>query len=472
MARIVVLGAGVVGLGGAMLLADDGHDVTVLERDSTDPATSPEEAWERWERKGVNQFRLPHLFLARYRAIVDSELPGVAASIDSFGGLRMNPLEEIPESIRGPLRPEDADAELLTARRPVMEAAVGAAASATQRLEVRRGETVESLLTGPSTQPGTIHVTGVRTTGGAEVRADLVVDLMGRRSPMPRLLEEAGARAPHEELEDSGFMYYARHFRSTNGTLPFAFGPALQHVGTITSLTLAGDNGTWGVVLVTSAKDKALLGLRDPVRWDAAVRSLPLVAHWLDGVPLDDKVTTMSKIEDRIRTYVPDGKPVATGVVAVGDAWACSNPSLGRGASFGMLHAQVLRDVVRDVGLEDHLEFAIAFQAATDAELLPWYSWTRDTDRHRLREIEAHLEGREYEPNDERYELAQALGSAVTKDPDLLRLFLRSALVLDRLDAALDDPQTVDRIRALGGDWREEPLNGPSRDEFVKLVTG
>ena len=33
MARIVMVGGGMVGLGGALLLRRDGHDVTVLERD-------------------------------------------------------------------------------------------------------------------------------------------------------------------------------------------------------------------------------------------------------------------------------------------------------------------------------------------------------------------------------------------------------------------------------------------------------
>jgi hypothetical protein len=32
---------------------------------------------------------------------------------------------------------------------------------------------------------------------------------------------------------------------------------------------------------------------------------------------------------DRLRSYVVDGAPVVTGMVSVGDAWACTNPSLG-----------------------------------------------------------------------------------------------------------------------------------------------
>jgi 2-polyprenyl-6-methoxyphenol hydroxylase-like FAD-dependent oxidoreductase len=48
---------------------------------------------------------------------------------------------------------------------------------------------------------------------------------------------------------------------------------------------------------------------------------------------------------DRHRRHVVDGEPVITGLAALGDAWACTNPSLGRGASIG-LHACALRDLL------------------------------------------------------------------------------------------------------------------------------
>ena len=60
MAKIVVLGAGVCGLAAGMILARDGHDVTVLERDPAGVPDTPGEAWERWTRSGVAQFRQPH----------------------------------------------------------------------------------------------------------------------------------------------------------------------------------------------------------------------------------------------------------------------------------------------------------------------------------------------------------------------------------------------------------------------------
>ncbi|MGY1671793.1 hypothetical protein [Geodermatophilus sp. SYSU D00710] len=37
-----------------------------------------------------------------------------------------------------------------------------------------------------------------------------------------------------------------------------------------------------------------------------------------------------------------------TGFAAVGDAWACTNPSAGRGLSVGLLHAALLRSVVAE----------------------------------------------------------------------------------------------------------------------------
>ena len=74
----------------------------------------------------------------------------------------------------------------------------------------------------PTTRPsdGVPHVVGVRTDAGEELRADLVVDAAGRRSSLPKLLTAIGARAPIEEKEDCGFVYYGRHFRSADGEMP------------------------------------------------------------------------------------------------------------------------------------------------------------------------------------------------------------------------------------------------------------
>lgn len=60
MGKIVVCGAGIIGLSVAIMLAQDGHQVSVVEADPDGPPTVPAESWALWNRKGVAQFRQPH----------------------------------------------------------------------------------------------------------------------------------------------------------------------------------------------------------------------------------------------------------------------------------------------------------------------------------------------------------------------------------------------------------------------------
>src|SRR3954453_8642315 len=313
MARIVVIGGGVGGLTSAMLLARDGHDVTVLERDATVPPDTADAAWESWERRGVNQFRMIHLFAPRFHALLQAELPDVIDEVEALGAIRFNPMLLVPEETSGGYRESDAEFTMVSARRPVMETALARAGARTDRLEVRRGAAVAGLLTDGDAPNGGPNGVGVRLDTGEELRADLVVDAAGRRSALPAMLGAVGARAPEEELEDSGFMYYGRHFRSADGQIPPLMCGILMSWGTVSTLTLPCDNGTWGLGFITSAKDAALRGLKDVDTWMRAWKSDPLVAHWADGEPPDDEVAIMAKIEDRHRSFVVDGPPGATG---------------------------------------------------------------------------------------------------------------------------------------------------------------
>ena len=157
-------------------------------------------------------------------------------------------------------------------------------------------------------------------------------------------------------------------------------------------LTLPGDNLTWSVTLWAPSGDRALKEFRDPEKFTRVVQSCPLQAHWLAGEPITD-VLPMAGILDRYHRFVVDGHPAATGFAAVGDAWACTNPSAGRGLSVGLIHAQRLRDVVRS-SLGNPREFAIEWDAVTEAELAPWYWNQLAADRARLDKIAAVREGR------------------------------------------------------------------------------
>ena len=471
MAEVLIVGGGVVGMGLGMLLAHDDHAVTVLERDSQAAPEDPDKAWNNWERKGVNQFRLPHLFLPRYRQILESDLPEVATALDGDGALRINPVTDAPETLTGGPRDGDERYQMLSGRRAVVERSVTAVAEDTPGLSIRRGVTVASLLGAAEAVSGVPNVQGVRTSDGEELSADLVVDCSGRRSGLPTWLDALGARRPDEQLEDSGFMYLGRHFRSRDGQLPVALGGFLQPYGSISVLTLPADNDTWSVTVVARSGDRALLGLKDVVRWENAIRSLPTVAHWLDGDPIEDRIVTISKIEDRHRDLRPDGTPVATGILAVADAWACTNPSVGRGASIGMLHAQALRDTLRHTGPDHRAELSEAFASATAATVEPWYQNTLSFDRHRLAEMAAIAEGATYDPGDPAYEMTMALTVASMKDPDAFRAFMDIVGVLALPDAVLGRPGMFEKVIEHGADWRHEQVLGPNRDELVAVAT-
>ena len=472
MPQIVVVGAGVVALGAAMLLAADGHQVTVLERDQDGPPDDPAEAWQRWQRPGLNQFRMAHAFLGGFRAVVDAELPAVSRALEDAGALRLNFIKAVlPAAASGGWHEGDERYEWLTGRRVLVEAVLAAAAESAPGVEVRRGTAVAGLVSGASAQTGVPHVTGVLTRSGERIPADLVVDMSGRRSALPDWLQDIGARRPAEELEDSGFLYFGRHFRSADGSVPPLLGSPQLHWGTVSSLTLPADNGTWAVVVVTGSKDTVMRSLREAERWESVVRGLPLVAHWLDGTPIDDGVQVMARLEDRFRGFVVDGAPVATGVVPVADSWSCSNPANGRGTSIGMLHALTLRDQLRAVGLDDPAAFAAAFHAATADTVEPWYRATLATDRHRLGEIEAGLRGVGYDATDSAYQMEKALAVAFLKDPECVRAYLDIVFVLRPPPEVFARPGLRDKILQLGSGWREAEPFGPTREQLLALVS-
>ena len=67
--NIVVIGAGIGGLGSALALARGGNHVTLIERDDTPMPADPEAAFS-WDRKGAPQVQHPHVFLGLARTIL------------------------------------------------------------------------------------------------------------------------------------------------------------------------------------------------------------------------------------------------------------------------------------------------------------------------------------------------------------------------------------------------------------------
>jgi 2-polyprenyl-6-methoxyphenol hydroxylase-like FAD-dependent oxidoreductase len=462
MASVIVCGGSVIGLSAAMFLARDGHEVTVLERDPSPPSPAAL-AWDGWRRSGVAQFQQAHVMLPPVRQVLEAELPGMTARLTGAGCTWQDPVAVVPPTLTDWQRqPEDDATALVTGRRPVVEAVLAAAAEEEPGVTVRRGTGVAGLLAGPPARPGVPHVTGVRTSAGQELRADLVVDATGRQTKLARWLADIGGQPPYLESEDSGFVYYTRYFAGPQR--PVQRGPIAAPYGTFSVLTLPGDNGTWSVTIWTASADKALRPLRDTGRFMAVAGACPLQAHWLDGEPITG-VLVMAGILDQYRRFVVGGQPVATGVLAVGDSWACTNPSAGRGISVGLKHAQRLRDVVRAAG-GDPVALARDWDRATEQDVTPFYRGQIVADQIRLAEMAALREGRDPAPADP---VTAGWAAGAMQDSALFRGLLDLTLCLDSREQVLARPGFRERAASFAG-APPMALPGPDRAQLLALA--
>jgi 2-polyprenyl-6-methoxyphenol hydroxylase-like FAD-dependent oxidoreductase len=461
--QTIVLGAGPCGLAAAMMLARDGHRVTVLERDAAPVPEDPAAAWDGWARAGVAQFRQAHFIHPRGRQVLAAELPDVLAALEGAGALRLDPVKRLPAAItdREP-RPGDERLVTTTARRATLEQVFARAAEEEPGVDVQRGVAVSGLESRRA--GGRLRVTGVRDESGRLLPADLVIDAMGRRSALPTLLAAAGGDPVHEESEDSGFLYYTRYFHVGESGFPVARAPVNSHIGSFALLTLPADAGVWSVTVYAASGDRPLKRLRDLATWTALVRACPLHVHWLDGEPMTD-VMPMGGLVDRYRRYTG-----TAGVVSLGDAWACTNPSLGRGISLGLAHAALLRGVVGDH--DDPAGLVDAFDEATERELTPWYRATVAFDRGRLAEIDAIRSGAEPQapaPDDIAARVRAALPLAMSRDADVFRAGLEIASCLALPQEVFARPGLAQRVlEAAGGETATLP--GPDRAEVLELV--
>ena len=203
---------------------------------------------------------------------------------------------------------------------------------------------------------------------------DLVVDAGGRRSMLGEWLTAAGAAAPVEERADSGYVYYGRHYRSADGAMP----PMLGAAAAALRVDVAADPASRQRLLVGRHHGErqgsgAAASRATSTCGNASSAAIRSAAHWIDAEAVTG-IDVMAKIDDRVRRFDPATAP--TGIVAVGDSAACTNPSIGRGATLAFMHAVCLRDVLRDGGTGDAIELARRWRQASAERVEPFVTDT------------------------------------------------------------------------------------------------
>jgi 2-polyprenyl-6-methoxyphenol hydroxylase-like FAD-dependent oxidoreductase len=410
----------------------------------------------------VPQAHQSHAVLGRARRVLVDEAPDLVASLVGRG------VHEIPVVLgAGALTGE----RMLLSRRLVAEAELRRFVGREPNVTLLAGDAVVGLQL--SSAGNVAVVTGADLMSGTSVDADLVVDASGRRSALPEWFARAGLSAPPEERQDCGFFYLTRYYRRKPGAdLPISKIPASVALDYATVFALGADNDTFSLTVTLSVNDPCRRALRDPTRFDAFLHAVGHSEPWVRaGVPISE-VSTMSRIENRRRRTTTDDGPIVGGIVAIGDAALHTNPTLGRGISMGLVHAQHLAEVAHRAG-DDPVGFVAAFAEWTDAHLGVWYDTQVAADANALDRLAAGLRGERLElPNAPAARFAAAAFLCAAHDEVVGTAAAKMAHLFASPAEAFGDPLVASRISAFidTGPSFDRPPDVPSRSAFEALV--
>ncbi len=481
-APAVVLGGGIAGLATARLLSRHFPRVVVLERDVRGEVAEPEEAFRSWRRGGVPQLRHSHAFLARLRLVLLAHMPDVLDRLRAAGVREIGLADMAPPEMGFRGEPADEDVVLLACRRTTFEWALRESVLARPDVELREGVTVSGLVAAQN--GGRPRVAGVRLADGTEIPAALVVDALGRRSPVAGWLPALGAAAARDRSEDTGIFYYTRFYRLRRGRAPKGTtGLVASDLGWVKIAVFPGDADTFSVTVGAPVDDAGLKELADPRRFERFVTAFPQIAPWrARGVsaPIggkDTPVLVMGQLRNRLRRFVDADGPLAPGLLVIGDAAYHSNPIYGRGCSQALVQAALLDEAVGRHP-QDPIAAARLLDRLSEAQVRPFWDAAVASDRR------ARGDRRAVPPGNPLAYLTvmaqEAFGWFVERgmlpatrvDPVVFRGLLRVFHMLEPPDRLARDPELVLRslpmlARMLVGQGPEAPFEPVQRDAVL-----
>ncbi|WP_020672996.1 FAD-dependent oxidoreductase [Amycolatopsis nigrescens] len=422
---IAVAGAGIAGLCTALLLARQGYDVELIDRDT--PAPDDLAEIQEWSRPGTPQAQHPHVYLGLFRKLLRENLP------DVHGDLLANGIEELP--FNGGLPEAEQDLVMMAARRTTLEWALHRALRKEHQVRYRPGVTIRDVEVADG------RVRGLRTSEGVE-EYSLVIDATGARSKLAAHFRRIEAEA------ECGKVYNTRFYRLREGVVQ----PPLRH-GSVTVVDGLGygaalfchDLGIFSIDIGRLPEDETLKGLRDPDAFERVVALLEPFRPWVGPehcTPISE-VVPMAGLRNVLYTLSDDAP---AGYFPVGDTVCVTDPTFGRGMALGLAQAvQLVHTLTEATG--DRASLNLHTTAAAVDLCRPWYDDVVVQDRARTSLWRAAVAGERWQdllpgmpPNPFLMIDAEAL------DPELGLIGRR---YVSMLSGTLDDEDVHRRIAAL-----------------------
>ncbi len=467
--RVVVAGASMAGLMAALALARRGADVQLLERDDTTPrlelASNGEIALEASWRKGVPQARHTHALAALGRQILRARSPDVWQALLDAGAIEMPFGGTLGAG--GALPRVDDDALFgLSSRRSLIEEVVRRIVCAEPNVTLRDGVVATGLIATPGPSP---VIEGLRTSQG-DVRADLTIDALGRASPFAKWLQALGAPAPEESAESCGLTYLTRWYRLRHRPrVPLTAGFSVGGYGASSGcIACPADHGYVSVTMMIPHGDATLSSLSDPPTFTAAARLHPGLSEWLDneaGEPVSD-VIRWPACENRFRRFVVERRPLALGLIGIGDSICVTNPVYTRGMSLAARYAFAIADLVDTAGIGDRVRLAMEADALSQALLRPWFDDSAAQDRARI----AVWRGESHPPARTDSVSLQQIAAAARHDSVVWHALARRTGMLDEPDAIFARNDLLERVRGVTATHSQAPISGPTRKDLLRLI--
>lgn len=487
--NIAIVGAGICGMITGLALANQGHTITLFERDTPPPEGGADRAFTDWPRKGAAQFRHPHAFLSLMCNLLEDNYPDLLEDFYKAGARRYEFSEMMEPALMAEYTPKAGDEKLwvLMCRRATMETVLRRYVGRRANIRIINDCNITGFIS-DANPPDTLTLQGISyEKDGQEQQyiADVVVDASGRTTKFPAWFKELGATVK-EEKNESEIVYYTRHYQFNPGVAePVRNGKDNPHgdLGYIKFGVFPAENGHFAVILCVPLGEQSLRkAVRNADSFDAIVCSIPGLKPWLTA----DKMTAttdsfgMAGIQAQWRYYVNDGTPLAHNFFAVGDAAVRTNPMYGRGCSLGILHAHILADVISNVA--DPRQRALEFDRRSEDQVRPLYKMSTDEDKRGIERALSVASGVSLEKPDSLKKwfflaLEDALGAAVKHELNVYRGVMRTFHLLEKPGEFLRSRSiqlTVLRymLRGRSKNAAERMVSGPSRDEMLTLIDG